>query len=208
MLHLETVESETFAVLKRLQKIPYLESFSLVGGTALSLKYGHRISIDIDLFGNQDFDKDLIIDALKEEFKDDLVLEINRARWAIFCFIKNIKVDIVHYAHPLIKNEEVIEGIKMYSSEDIIAMKFNAILGRGKKKDFWDIYELMHHFTLAQMIAFHVEKFPQQMLLISIPSSITYFEDAEESEDPVSLKGQTWESVKKFIRQKVSDYLK
>jgi hypothetical protein len=37
---------------------------------------------------------------------------------------------------------------------------------------------------------------------------LTYFDDAEETEDPVSLKGQTWESVKNFIRQKVRDYLR
>ncbi len=46
------------------------------------------------------------------------------------------------------------------------------------------------------------------MLLISIPAALTYFEDAEESEDPVSLKGQSWEGVKKVIQQKVSEYLR
>jgi len=45
-------------------------------------------------------------------------------------------------------------------------------------------------------------------LLIFIPHAITYFTDADESEEPVSLHGQTWDSVKKFISQKVSDYLK
>lgn len=45
------------------------------------------------------------------------------------------------------------------------------------------------------------------MLLISIPQAITYFADAEESEDPVSLNGQTWEDVKKFIQNSVKDYL-
>jgi hypothetical protein len=34
-----------------------------------------------------------------------------------------------------------------------------------------------------------------------------YFHDAEESEEPISLKGQTWEKVKEFIQQKVSDFL-
>jgi hypothetical protein len=43
--------------------------------------------------------------------------------------------------------------------------------------------------------------------LISVPQAITYFEDAEESEDPVSLKGQTWEKVKKAIQKKVEQYL-
>jgi len=45
-------------------------------------------------------------------------------------------------------------------------------------------------------------------MLISIPHALTYFADAEESEDPVSVKGQTWEVVKRFIQQQVNDYLK
>jgi hypothetical protein len=45
------------------------------------------------------------------------------------------------------------------------------------------------------------------MLMISIPQALTYFTDANESEDPISLKGQTWESVQTIIKQKVSEYL-
>jgi hypothetical protein len=46
------------------------------------------------------------------------------------------------------------------------------------------------------------------MLAISIPNAISYFAEADASEDPVSLKGQTWESIKRSISQTVSDYLK
>ncbi len=96
----------------------------------------------------------------------------------------------------------------MYSNEDIIAMKISAILGRAKKKDFWDMAELLNHNTVADCIGFNFKKFPEQRLLISIPYALTYFADAEESETPVSLKGQTWEKVKKSISKKVRDYLK
>ena len=101
-----------------------------------------------------------------------------------------------------------MDDISMFSTEDIIAMKVQAILGRGKKKDFWDIAELLQHFTIADFIGFHKEKYSTQNLLITVPQAIIYFADAEESEDPISLKNQTWEGVKKFINAKVSDYLK
>jgi predicted nucleotidyltransferase component of viral defense system len=100
------------------------------------------------------------------------------------------------------------DTIRMYSTKDIAAMKIQAILGRGRKKDFWDLAELLKHYTLEQIIDFYSAKFPSQQLLISVPQAITYFADAEESENPVSLKGQTWETVKKIIQQKVNDYLK
>ena len=79
---------------------------------------------------------------------------------------------------------------------------------RGAKKDFWDIAELLQHYSIENCISFYEKKYPSQQLLISIPQAITYFEDAEASEDPISLKGQTWESVKKFIQQQVSNFLK
>jgi hypothetical protein len=88
-----------------------------------------------------------------------------------------------------------------------MAMKVNAILGRGKKKDFWDMAELLNHYTVAECIDAHSRKYPSQQILISIPNALTYFADADESEEPVSLKGQTWPSVKKSIQKKVKEYL-
>lgn len=96
----------------------------------------------------------------------------------------------------------------MYSTADIAAMKTQAILGRGRKKDFWDLHELLKHFSLQQIMDLYKQKYPNQMLAISIPNAITYFDDADESEEPISLKGQSWESVKKSLQQTVSDFLK
>ena len=97
--------------------------------------------------------------------------------------------------------------MSLYSKEDIGAMKIQAILGRGRKKDFRDLYELLKHYPLEQLIKWHKQKYPTQMLAISIPNAITYFADADETEAPVSFKNQTWETVKKGIQQAVRDYL-
>lgn len=113
----------------------------------------------------------------------------------------------MYYPHAPLKKVQLVDGIRMYSDEDIIAMKINAILGRGSKKDFWDIHELLRFYSLQQMIEFHKEKFPSQMLLISIPYAITYFHDAEDTETPLSLKNERWEDIKKNIQQKVREYL-
>src|SRR5699024_9876568 len=97
--------------------------------------------------------------------------------------------------------------IRISSDADIIAMKINAILRRGRKKDFWDISELLNHYSLATCIDFYYKKYEGQNLAISIPYALTYFEDADEDEDPVSLKNQTWESVKQHIQEKVRIFL-
>lgn len=187
--------------------MPELNGFSLVGGTALALRYGHRTSVDLDLFCEEKFKHQLIIDALAREFGISFTYEGDNSPIGFFCFIENIKVDLIHYPHPVIHQGEVTENLKIYSSEDIAAMKLSAILGRGKKKDFWDVDELLHHFSAEEIIEFYYQKFPNQILLISMPQALTYFADAEESETPMSLKGQTWENVKAHIQEKVREYL-
>jgi len=207
MLHTETVEPGTFSLLKKLQEIPIFKDFVLVGGTALSLNYVHRKSDDLDLFNHIGFDNENVLSNLEEVFGNNISFRNRGTNFGIFCFINDIKVDIVRYKIQPIKDVEDIEGIRMYSSEDIAAMKIQAILGRGKKKDFWDIFELLKWYSIGDIINFHHQKFPSQMLDIGIPNALTYFEDAEESDEPFSLKGQTWEIVKSGIQKKVRDYL-
>lgn len=188
-------------------RLPQLKNFYLVGGTALSLRYGHRISVDLDFFGHEEFEKENILRILEIEFGNEFAFAGNPANWGIFCFIQDVKIDIIRYNHPIIAPTVQIDSIRMYSTEDLIAMKLNAVLGRGVKKDLWDIYELLHHYSLEQMIDFHSKKYPSNQLLISIPQALTYFEDAENSEEPVSLRGQTWDAVKTLIRHKVNEFL-
>lgn len=187
--------------------MPELKSFSLVGGTALSLLYGHRKSADLDLFSNRQFENTEIIGALEKKFQSSFGNKSTNPRFGIFCFIDELKIDLVPHPHLLIRPELNRDGIRMFSTEDIIAMKVQAILGRGQKKDFWDLAELLTEFSIPEFIKFHKEKYVSQNLIITVPQAITYFADAEESDDPVSLKNQTWENVKESIKAKVRDYL-
>ncbi|MBI3218981.1 MAG: nucleotidyl transferase AbiEii/AbiGii toxin family protein [Bacteroidetes bacterium] len=188
--------------------MPELEGFSLVGGTALALLYGHRKSVDLDLFSTQSFENSKIVGAFQKKFKSSFDNRTSNPGFGIFCFVDDVKIDLVRHPFPLIRPEENRQGLRMFSTEDIIAMKIQAVLGRGKKKDFWDIAELLNHFTVADFIQYHKEKYTTQNLMITVPQAISYFADAEESEDPISLKKQTWESVQKLISKKVSQYLK
>lgn len=208
MLHLATIEPRTFSLLKELMEVPVLKAFSLVGGTALALRYGHRRSIDLDLFSNEMFDNENISDILNLKFGNDFVFESGHKSLGIFCYIHKIKVDIVYFPHKPIAPIETTDKIRIYSNPDIAAMKIQAILGRGKKKDFWDLHELLQHYPLQRLIDWHQQKYPSQMLAISIPNAITYFVDAEESETPVGFKKQTWEGVKRGIQRAVRDYLR
>jgi hypothetical protein len=95
----------------------------------------------------------------------------------------------------------------MYADEDIAAMKVEAILHRAKKKDFFDLELLLRMHGLAQVMACHRRKYPDNSIAISVPYAITYFKDAEDSEDPISLQGQTRATVKASIQKAVREYL-
>ena len=115
---------------------------------------------------------------------------------------------VKHHYFELVNPPSVFDNIRLYSISDIAAMKVAAILKRGVKKDFWDMAEILEHLDLSKIIELYHQKYPSQQLLISIPQALTYFEDAEESEDPQSLKSQNWNGVKKAIKSKVDQYLR
>ena len=64
MLRKETVDKPTLELLKTLMNDGLLKDFFLVGGTALALQIGHRISIDLDFFNQSAFDENLLIAEL------------------------------------------------------------------------------------------------------------------------------------------------
>ncbi|HNT49739.1 MAG TPA: nucleotidyl transferase AbiEii/AbiGii toxin family protein [Cyclobacteriaceae bacterium] len=208
MLHTGTVKPTTLSILKGLMALPGLENFYLVGGTALSLRYGHRTSIDLDLFADQNFDNHSIIESVCKKFttfsyrSDDNPI-------GIFGFIDDVKIDLIrHHYFPRIAPAQVEDGIRFFSDDDIIAMKIMTVLKRAQKKDFWDLAELFKYYSLKYCIDCYDRKYPNNQILISVPMALTYFAEADESEEPVSLKGQTWQSVKQAISKTVNDFLK
>jgi hypothetical protein len=123
MLHFETIESRALSLLKELMTLPAIKSFSLVGGTALALRYGHRSSVDLDLFSHEILNYPEILNELEGSFQNRFVYKHQQTQFGIFCFIDDIKVDIVHFPHRPIAAIEERDSIRMYSSADISAMK-------------------------------------------------------------------------------------
>lgn len=208
MLQYSTLEPHTLDILKELMAIPELDGFYLVGGTALALMYGHRLSLDLDLFSSVEFEPQKLVPILEKKYSGFTYNNVHNSV-GLFGFIDDVKVDFVRYHYyPLIDDLVVLDGIRLSGIHDLMAMKVAAILKRGVKKDFWDIAEIINRYSIEQVIDAYNHKFPNQQMLISIPQALIYFDDADASEDPVSKKGQTWDSVKKTIRKQVDAYLK
>ncbi|MFZ1791157.1 MAG: hypothetical protein WAT92_22720, partial [Saprospiraceae bacterium] len=67
--------------------------------------------------------------------------------------------------------------------------------------------ELLNHFEINDFIELYQQKYGLHFMNIVVPEAIVYFDDAEDSEDPVSLNGLDWNDVKNIIRGKVRNYL-
>ena len=185
-------------------KIPELNNFALVGGTNLSLQLGYRLSVDIDLFTNQTFDLPKVKAAISEHFKD--VIRLDEMKQTIWYQINGVKTDIVLHEYPYLQPIQEIDGVRFLSIPDIIPMKLGAVSGRGAKKDFWDIAELLNHYSIKEMLEFYKAKYTTDDIGFII-RSLVYFDDANLQTNPVSLKSITWDEVKKKIESAVKKYI-
>lgn len=196
MLQLQTVLPDTLELLKELSSRPEMCGLRLVGGTALALQYGHRQSIDLDFFGTLAVEQDDIIEMFSSMGSFTIH---NRTKRILQGALRGIKVDVIDYSqYPWIDAAVVEDGITLASPRDIAAMKINAIEGRGTRKDFVDIYFLLQHYSLAELLDFYAQKYPNHSFFRAL-LSLNYFEDAEQQAMPKMLSPVDWEEIKSTI---------
>ena len=142
MLQEQTVKASTLELLKRLMADSTLKDFYLVGGTALALQIGHRISVDLDLFSTSAFDNFQMREYLESEygFRTDY-MAANTLKGSI----SDVKIDCIMHKYKTFADS----GIRLAGLKDICAMKLNSIAGNGTRiKDFIDLAYLSEHYSL------------------------------------------------------------
>lgn len=205
MLYLQTILPDTLELLRRLSASTEMQGMRLVGGTSLALQYGHRQSVDLDFFGAPAVSQDEFISMLERLGSYRLR---NRTGNILQLVAGGVMVDIVDYhQYPWVDMPVVEEGITLASPRDIAAMKINAVEGRGSRKDFIDIYFLLQHYTLEELLAFYSRKYPNYSIFRAL-LSLTYFDDAEKESMPKMFVPTDWEEMKRSIMLAVNDYQK
>ena len=203
MLYLQTILPNTLELLKRLSAQPEMQGLRLVGGTSLALQYGHRQSIDLDFFGNLSASQDEMLSMIEKIGSFRLR---NRTSKILQVIIDNIMVDIVDYSqYPWIDTPLTTDGLTLASPKDIAAMKINAIEGRGSRKDFIDIYLLLQHYTLDEILTFYSQKYPNHSIFRAL-LSLTYFDDADAESMPKMSLPTAWEEMKRHIIETARTY--
>ncbi len=203
MLFLSAISPQALGLLKEIQETKFLEDFYLVGGTALALHYGHRVSVDLDFFTGKEFNAASFLEELKDKYS---FVILSQATNSLTLNLNDVKADFIRHNYPLLKPVQNLDGIRIAAVEDIAAMKFNSMMNRGSKKDFFDIFELLNHFSLKDLLVFHAKKynFSSQMTVLK---SLVYFADAENEPDPVSIKSENWNTVKQKIQSIVGGFV-
>lgn len=193
---------------------PLFAPFRLVGGTSLSLRLGHRLSVDIDMFTDAPYnslDYKTFEKFLQAKFNyyysGDPTSIIGFGRGYHIGNSKDdcIKLDLM-YTDPFIHQADIIDGIRMASMDDIVAMKINAISRGGRKKDYWDIYNLFQRYSLKDMLDLHLKRHPWEHKEQQILDSLMNFSEADTYIDPICLNGYEWDDIKIAIVEQCLDY--
>lgn len=199
MLQKETVNGPTLELLKTLMNDELLKDFFLVGGTALALQIGHRISIDLDFFNQSAFDENLLLAELESKYNFQLNYQ---SKNTLKGEMQDVKVDFITHNYPLAKSLVQEEEVRMASPEDIAAMKLNAIAGNGTRlKDFIDMAHLSSKITLFQMVNAYELKYASRNPSIVL-KALEYHQDINFKEviEMVDKKYQ-WKYIKKRLFQ-------
>jgi hypothetical protein len=199
MLRKETVSKSTLELLKTLMNDELLTDFFLVGGTALALQIGHRLSIDLDLFTKVSFDDNQMLFDLENKYRFQLDFQ---SKNTLKGEIDGVKVDLITHNYPLVKPLLDFDGVRMASAEDIAAMKLNAISGNGTRlKDFIDVAYLSSSLSLSQMVDAYEEKYTSRNPAMVI-KALDFHQDINFNEPIEMLEGKyKWKDIEQRLGQ-------
>lgn len=201
-MHPETLSTETNKVFHVLKDC--VSMFYLAGGTALALELGHRISIDLDFFTQQDFSVKKIADTLKVKGRLEIT---SQDRETLNGEFNGVKISFFRYQYKMLFPIKEYLGVRLADERDIAAMKILAISDRGNKKDFVDLFVLLKIYQLDDILGFFNEKYKDYNYnMLHILKSLTFFSDADEDSEPMYIHPISWAEVKKVIQNVVDEY--
>ena len=180
----------------------------LAGGTALALQIGHRTSIDFDFYDKTEFELDTILRQFRQFFKNLSVIQMSNG--TLIVDVEGIQVSLFYYDYKVIRPFLHTKHLLLLSLEDISAMKLIAIIQRGERRDFIDIYYLIQRFGLEKIFSYSEEKYPGIFNPYLALQALTYFEEAEgaPSGSRIGIFNDRpgWSEVKEYLIKVVTEY--
>lgn len=200
--HREVISAEMHHLLAVIGQQAFASHFYLAGGTALSLQIGHRRSVDFDFFSETDEVKEKRADEIIHSLNSFSIQVIERTLGNFVLLVDDIRIGFFSYGYPLIHPAVQFEKVALASIADIGLMKCDALVTRGSRKDFYDLFFIARSIQLADLLQLGSKKYPQfRDFPLLVLESLTLFENADRDFQPILLEPVSWEEVRSFFIQ-------
>ena len=178
----------------------YVARFYLAGGTALSLQMGHRRSVDLDFFSESDEVHARTRSTLIHIFSSRRAQIIESVDGNLLLLTDGLHVGFFSYGYPLLEPVQTVENIRLASLLDIGLMKLDAIIGRGSRKDFYDLYMISRQIPLQDILRGGEQKYPQSRdFQLMALEGLLQFDNADRDHQPEMLVDLPWDKVRSFF---------
>lgn len=179
----------------------------LAGGTALALHVGHRVSVDFDFFTNHEVDPAAVVLAMQATSVEVRVLKLEPGTAVMTA--NGVKVSLFQYPYPFAEPTERFSGATVAGTVDIAGMKLIAIMQRGARRDFVDLYTVLKTTPFRVIAHNAIQRFgPTLIEPVIIGKALAWFADADAQPDPAYLgKPLQWSAIKRFFRSSVSQFV-
>ena len=195
------IDENRYKLLENITNTISIPNYYLIGGTALSLQLGLRESYDFDFCVPEDFNNELLLEELQKIGQTEVR---QNQKGTLDVILNDVQVSFFYYPNSVIKefvNPKEMPKLKLASILDIAVMKVVAIGGRGAKKDFFDLYNILNksNITIDELAKGLLQKYGTNINYANIIMGLSYFEDAEQEILPKTFVEYNWEEIKKFF---------
>lgn len=175
-----------------------LRGWTLAGGTGLALHLGHRLSDDFDFFRNSRFQRQALHSVLRKLGECEVLQE---EAGTLTVLLRKVKLSFFRAQEPFLFEAGPFSIFKLADVRDIALMKMIAVMNRGSRKDFVDLYCLLRREgSLADYIEWLPKKYgPGRVNPYQLLQSLTWFEEADGEPMPRMLEPLDWRECKAFF---------
>jgi len=206
-MHLECLTPEARKLLKVLAPGVTERGFVLAGGTAAALRLGHRLSVDFDLFTDRSFKPDNLLRTISGLGLKATVLQEEPGTLTVS--INGVKVSFFHSPYPFLDSTATLNGMAIAGLIDIASMKIIAMIQRGAKRDYIDLYFILQDIPFSKIAANMISRYgADRVNPVMIGKALVFFKDADSDPDPAYLgKRKDWTAIKKYLTNHVQQFV-
>ena len=195
------IDENRYKLLENITNTISMKNYYMIGGTSLSLQLGLRESYDFDFCVPEYFNNELLLEELQKLGQTEVK---QNQKGTLDVILNGVQVSFFYYPNSVIKefvNPKEMPKLKLASILDIAVMKVVAIGGRGAKKDFFDLYNILNksNITIDELAKGLLQKYGTNINYANIIMGLSYFEDAEQEILPKTFVKYNWEEIKKFF---------